>query len=184
MTPTATSKPSWTGAMTPTPGRTPQRCASTLTPARSPTGWGRMAPRRSTPTTARTASWGSARTRIRPPPAPTRSHDEVRVTEYVFDGSNTGPIPDQVIDPSGATTSISHSAGRVTAVTDPHGVVTEFAYDSGTGEVSSVTVDPAGLDLQTQFTYDITGGVAEVTTPRRSGHHHRLRRRGPGDLPG
>jgi RHS repeat-associated protein len=81
----------------------------------------------------------------------------------------------QVRDRNGNTTIYSYDAtGLLTAITDPVGLVTSFAYTNG--KVTSIT-DPAGRT--TQLTYDSSGNLIQVTNPNGSqqkweydtGHH-------------
>ena len=69
-------------------------------------------------------------------------------------------------DPLGAKTTYQPDAdGRVTAVTSPLNELTTYVYDP-LDHLTDVYKDPAGLDLHTNYTYDLLGDVASYTTPR------------------
>jgi YD repeat-containing protein len=68
-------------------------------------------------------------------------------------------------DPTGAKTSFTtDSDGRVTAVTSPLNETTTYAY-SALDEVTDIYVDPSGLNLHTNYTYDLLGELKSSTTP-------------------
>ena len=62
-----------------------------------------------------------------------------------------------------ATTTFSYAAGQTT-ITDPLGNQTTLVYDAK-GELTQTIVNPAGLDLVTNYTYDATGHLTSVTNP-------------------
>jgi YD repeat-containing protein len=55
--------------------------------------------------------------------------------------------------------------GRVIKVTTPLNEVTTYRYDA-LDNVTDMYVDPAGLNLHTNYTYDLVGEIASTTTPR------------------
>ncbi len=54
--------------------------------------------------------------------------------------------------------------GQPTTMTDPNGVVTNLAYDA-LGRLTSMTVDPAGINATTSFEYDTVDQITKVTRP-------------------
>ena len=88
-----------------------------------------------------------------------------RVTEYKFNAGNDGPIPDEIIDPAGKTTAVTHSNGRIDTLTDADGVETQNFWNPTTGDLDKVVLDPGGLDLETEYTYDLSGQVKTITSP-------------------
>jgi RHS repeat-associated protein len=54
--------------------------------------------------------------------------------------------------------------GQPTSMTDPNGVVTNLGYD-GVGRLTSITVDPAGINAVTSLTYNAVGDITQVTRP-------------------
>jgi RHS repeat-associated protein len=72
------------------------------------------------------------------------------------DGYGNGP----------ATYSFSYtSIGKPLTAVDPDSVTTTNGYDSA-GNLTSTALDPAHLDIVTQFGYDATGNVTSTTDPR------------------
>src|SRR5690242_7748496 len=62
------------------------------------------------------------------------------------------------------TTNYSYDAAGVelTQVSDPAGIVTTYAYDPDTGNLTSSTRDPAGAHAVTSYTYGANGAQPNV----------------------
>jgi RHS repeat-associated protein len=58
------------------------------------------------------------------------------------------------------------SFGRMATSTDPTGVVTSNAINATTGDITSTTLDPTGVNATTAFTYDAQGDVLTSVDPR------------------
>lgn len=92
------------------------------------------------------------------------------VTTFTYNDCTTGAACGQLKTVTNAlnqtTTYNSYDAhGRVTEMTDPNGLKTNYAYDLR-GRVLSVTQTPSGGTARTtQYVYDDNGNVTEVTDP-------------------
>jgi RHS repeat-associated protein len=63
------------------------------------------------------------------------------------------------------TVTARDSAGRITKVTDPNGVETDYTYDSN-GWLQTIVQDKGGaLEATTTFTYDADGQLTKITLP-------------------
>ena len=93
----------------------------------------------------------------------TRSIEDARgnVTRY---GYNRDGRPTTVTDALGRLTALTtyDKSGRRLDVTDAHGTVTRFAYDQR-NRVVEQRVDPAGMNLATQYAFDTFGQQVAVT---------------------
>jgi YD repeat-containing protein len=97
------------------------------------------------------------------------------VTTFAYDASNRvlSRIVTNSTDGLSRTTSYAYdSQSRIVDVTEPGSRLTRTQYDLE-GRVSKVTVDPSGLDLVTNYTYDaqdhqvlVTAGVGATITRR------------------
>ncbi|HYB83300.1 MAG TPA: RHS repeat-associated core domain-containing protein [Mycobacterium sp.] len=54
--------------------------------------------------------------------------------------------------------------GEPTSMTDPNGVVTNFVYDP-LGRLTSIAVDPTGVNAVTSFAYNVVGDITRITRP-------------------
>jgi YD repeat-containing protein len=68
-------------------------------------------------------------------------------------------------DPAGGTTTYQPDPdGRIKQATSPLNEITIYHYDA-LDDVTDVYVDPNGLNLHTNYTYDLIGEIESVTTP-------------------
>ncbi len=56
--------------------------------------------------------------------------------------------------------------GKLQIHADPEQRTTKYEYDTATGDLRFVTVDPAGFNLRTEFGYDAVGNLTAKTDPR------------------
>ncbi len=83
-------------------------------------------------------------------------------TEITYDG--TGNLK-TVKDPAGNTTTYTPDAdGRFIQVSSPLGRTTKYAYDA-LDDITDVYKDPNGLNLHTNYAYDLVGNLRSITTP-------------------
>jgi YD repeat-containing protein len=83
--------------------------------------------------------------------------------EITYDG--TGNLS-SVTDRANNKTSFQPDAdGRIIQASSPLGRTTKYAYDA-LDDVTDVYVDPNGLDLHTNYAYDLVGQVRSITTPK------------------
>ncbi|MBL9217163.1 MAG: RHS repeat-associated core domain-containing protein [Opitutaceae bacterium] len=102
-----------------------------------------------------------------------------RTMTWTYD---TNSLPLTMTLPGGGVTTYAYTAGRLTQVTDPQGVVTKFGYDANgrllyredaLGKRVSFTYDAVGnvltvknaLNEATTYTYDHRNRVATITNP-------------------
>jgi YD repeat-containing protein len=93
---------------------------------------------------------------------------EGNVTSYTYDSiqGTLLTMTRPVIDGTAATVAFTYnSSGQILTKTDETGLVEQFAYDSDTELISTVTQDPEGLNLVTTYTYDSAGNVATIKDP-------------------
>jgi YD repeat-containing protein len=82
--------------------------------------------------------------------------------------ARTDRFPVTATDALGKTSSFTYDtvggADRLVSTTDPDGVETTYSHD-GHGQLTSATLDPAGADLETDWTYTAAGQIETVTLP-------------------
>lgn len=83
------------------------------------------------------------------------------VSVYDHTGKLTGK---QLPGSTGAWEYAYDAAGRLTQVTDPLNQITTYTYDKAS-RLTTVRVDPNGLNLTTQYEYDAAGRQTEVIEP-------------------
>ncbi|MBX9879872.1 MAG: hypothetical protein K2Y22_15550 [Candidatus Obscuribacterales bacterium] len=98
-----------------------------------------------------------------------------RVTSksYAGVGQNGAGKVTQVVQPAATiggtqpTTAYTYNTfGQVLTTTDPTGIVTSNSYDSVTHDLLSTSINPSGLNIQSQFTYDSVGNMLTSTDPK------------------
>ncbi len=87
-----------------------------------------------------------------------------QITEAYLHSSDTSSPPD-------GTQSYTYTNGQLTAVSDYRGTTGSITYDSQ-GRTTSNTRDTGGIAAQTQFSYDLRGRTATVTSPTSMATHY------------
>lgn len=93
---------------------------------------------------------------------------QTTVVTYASAGQNGASLITQVQEPTvAAGTPVSsygyNARGQMSSYTDPTGVQTTYNYNSTTANMSSMTLDPSGLNISSSLAYDAIGNLTGQT---------------------